>query len=118
MDHSIASHSSSRTYWSADDIRSKIEHSKVVVFSKGTIDHPRCGFSEQTLHAVEDCGKPFEVVDVCSDPSIVPALRNVAGRKPLPLVFVDGSLVANSEALYKMIESGELQQRVNAAFQS
>ncbi len=118
MDQSISSHCSSHTYWTTDDIRSKIECSKVVVFSKGTVDHPRCGYSERTLHAVVDCGRPFEVVDVCSNPTIVAALRSVAGRKALPLVFVDGDLVANSDGLSRMIDTGELQERVNAAFES
>ena len=118
MEKTISSHFASRPHWSAEDIRHKIECSKIVVFSKGTIEQPRCGYSEQALHAVEDCGRPFEVVDVCSNPSIIAALRNVAGRKALPIVYVNGDLVANSDELHRMINSGELKQRVNAAFES
>lgn len=116
MDQSVASHSSSRTYWTTEDIRHKIEHSKVVVFSKGTIENPRCGFSKQALNAIDDCGTPFEVVDVCTDSSIVAALRTYAGRKSLPLIYVEGALVSSSEELEKMVQSGELRARVTAAF--
>lgn len=116
MDQSVAAHSSTRTYWTTDDIRQKIEKSKVVVFSKGTPDHPRCGFSERALAAIEHCGRPYEVVDVCTDSSIIAALRNVAGRKALPLIYVEGALVSSSENLQRSIESGELETKINAAF--
>jgi glutaredoxin-related protein len=103
-------------YWSKDDIRNRIERSKVVVFSKGKAGKPKDGFSERALSALEDTGRPYEVVDVSEDSSIVAALRAYAGRITLPMVYVDGALVSSSETLQHMVDNGELKAKVDRAF--
>ncbi len=116
MDQSVASSASSRTFWTTDDIRHKVESAKVVVFAKGNTFKPGCGYSERALNALQDCGRPFEVVDVREDRSILAALRVFAGRCSLPLVFVNGDLVSTSEELKEVVESGELKDRIEKAF--
>ncbi len=115
MQHNI-SQDASRVFWTKDDIRNKIEKSKVVVFAKGNQEHPRCGFSERVFKTITDCGKPYEVVDVCEDKSIVPALRAFAGNLSLPAVYVNGDLISTSETLQHMVDTGELKEKVEAAF--
>ncbi len=104
-----------RTYWTIDDIRSKIERSTVVVFSKGNQITPRCGFSKDAFQAIKQCGCPFEVVDVCADKSILAALRAYGERHSLPLVFANGALVSSSENLEQMLRTGTFQQKISEA---
>lgn len=117
MDESIRTPSSNRNHWTVDDIRKAIEKSKVVVFAKGTADHPRCGFSERVFSAMRDTGRPYEVIDVYEERSIVPALREFSGgNSHLPLVYIDGSLVTTSDTLEHVLQSGELREKLNDAF--
>lgn len=102
--------------WTTEDVRSRVEKSKVVVFAKGTKEHPLCGFSELVFSAIERSGRPYELVDVSKNRSIVPALKAYSGSPYVPLVFVNGELVSSSETLSRMVSSGELNRRVEAAF--
>lgn len=102
--------------WTTDDIRSHIEKSRVVVFAKGTAEHPRCGFSERVFGAMQESGQPYDCIDVSQDRSILPALRAFTGRPQfLPIVYVDGEIISSSETLEGMIQSGELQRKLQAA---
>lgn len=99
-----------------DDVRSKIEKSKVVVFAKGTPDKPRCGFTERVLSAIQRSGHPYEVIDCSEDKSIVPALKAFTGEHHLPLVYVEGELVSSSDNQERLLHNGELDAKVRSAF--
>ncbi len=115
MDQTLRASIHPRATWTTDDIRSAIEKSKVVVFAKGTSEQPRCGFTERVLDAIAQSGKPFDVVDVCEDRSIVPALRAFSGEHHLPLVYVNGELVSSSDTQAQVLLNGELEAKVKAA---
>ncbi|MCB0360414.1 MAG: hypothetical protein KDD44_12285 [Bdellovibrionales bacterium] len=116
MDQSVANRQSRRRVWTSEEIRSKVESSKVVLFTKGTKEQPRCGFSERAFVELEPWSSEVEVINVCEDSSIIPALRSVVGRKALPLVSVDGTFHSCSDDLPKMLESGELRHQVEKVF--
>ena len=103
--------------WTTDDIRAHIEKSRVVVFAKGTPEHPRCGFSERVFSAMQQSGRPYDSIDVSQDRTILPALRAFTGRPQfLPIVYVNGEIISSSETLEGMIQSGELQRKLETAF--
>lgn len=118
MDESVLTPSSNRNHWTVEDIRKTIEQTTVVVFAKGTEDHPRCGFSEMVFSAIRRTGRPFQVVDVSEERSIVPALRKYSGNSHLPHIYVNGSLVTSSDTLESVLESGELDEKLDEAFHS
>ena len=105
-----------RSTWTTDDIRSKIECSRVVVFAKGTEDCPRCGFTERVLGAVRDLGRPYELVDVIEDRSVVPALKAFSGELQLPVVYIDGNLINFSENQERLLDSDALKIKLESAF--
>jgi len=105
-----------RTTWTTDDIRHKIEESKIVVFAKGPEDAPRCGFTERVLTAIRQSGRPYELVDVTKDRSVVPALKAFSGEYHLPVVYVDGKLVSSSDTQEELLDSGELRAELDKAF--
>lgn len=117
MDHSVSSPTSSRTVWTVEDIASKIGNSKVVVFAKGSCSEPRCGFSEKVMDELSAIGRPFEVVDVDEERSVIAALNAFVGCKNcLPLLYVDGNLVCSSDNQTAMLASGELRMQIEKAF--
>lgn len=118
MDSSVAKPKSDRQYWTVDDIKDKMSSSKVVVFSKGTREDPRCGFTAQAFDELEGISEDLEIVNVCEDKSIIAALRTVTGRKALPIVVIDGKVVSCSDDLPKMLKSGTLREQVEKIYSS
>jgi len=116
MDQKVCTNSARGEHWTTEDIQRQVEESPIVIFSKGTREHPRCGFSERAMNAIEDCGKPYQVVDISQNKRITAALRKFAGPKCPPLVYVKGSLVSSSETLNQMLSTGELKSKVDKAF--
>lgn len=114
MDNSVLARGA--RHWTTDDIRSRISKSKVVMFAKGSPSQPGDGYSARAFSAMDEIGRPYEMVDVAGDRSIAAALREFAGRMTLPMVFVNGQLITSSETLERMVNSGELRQRVSQAF--
>ena len=117
MDQRIATSISSHQHWTIDDIREAIEESPVVAFTRGTADHPRCGFSKRVFDIFKDCKKHAEIVDICQDKSILPALRAYAGRKSLPLIFVNGTLACSADTLQHGTDISRLREKVITALQ-
>lgn len=115
MKQNVASSSSHRHYWTVKEIEQHIGETSVVVFTKGPEACPKCGFSRNFLEVVKECGKPYKVVDVCEDRSILAALRAYAGAKALPLIYVNGELITTSETFSHMVETGELREKLKAA---
>ncbi len=99
-----------------EDVKRIVEENTMVLFMKGTRLFPRCGFSARALAVLERLERPFEVVDVLSDPTIRPALVAYSGWPTTPQVFVGGELIGGSDIVLELYESGELHKKVEAAF--
>ncbi|MDA0373825.1 MAG: glutaredoxin domain-containing protein [Planctomycetota bacterium] len=102
--------------WNTDDIRTKVAENKILIFAKGSKEQPMCGFSHRAIAIVSQLGQPFEVVNIFDDASIRPALVEAYGWPTTPQVFVAGELLGGSDIVMEMFESGELKQKVDAAF--
>lgn len=112
----VGTFGTSRVLWTTEDIERKVKKNTLVIFTRGTLNSPRCGLSDALMHAVEDYGRPYELVDVSKERSIVPALKAYAGSNHLPLVFIDGELVSSWDTQSSMIENGDLRAQIEKAF--
>lgn len=99
-----------------EDIKEIVESNKIVVFAKGTMFQPMCGFSQNAIYWLNQLGKPFTVVNIFDDESIRPALVEYSGWPTTPQVFVGGELLGGSDIVEEMFQEGELQQKVDAIF--
>ena len=53
-----------------DAIAQAIGDNPVILFMKGTPEHPMCGFSARTVAALQALNAPFAAVDILPDPRI------------------------------------------------
>jgi monothiol glutaredoxin len=93
-----------------DAIEEAISENPVLLFMKGTPDHPMCGFSARTVAILQSLGKPFAAVDVLPDPRIRQELSSLSNWPTIPQLFIDGELVGGCDIVTEMYQSGELQQ--------
>jgi monothiol glutaredoxin len=96
-------------------IKAIIETEPVSVFMKGTPQLVMCGNSDRALRALRAAGAPITAVDVLPDPQIRQELSAISGWPTIPQVFIKGELVGGADIVEELYESGELQQRLDAA---
>ena len=95
-----------------DRIDALVKANDVVLFMKGTVLFPQCGFSSRAVAILEHLGAPFETVDVLQDPEIRQGIKDYSDWPTVPQLYVKGEFVGGSDIMMEMFESGELQQLV------
>ena len=98
-----------------EQIEDVIEQEPVAVFMKGTPQMIMCGNSHRALSALHAAGAPVTTVDVLPDPRIRQELSAVSGWPTIPQVFVNGELIGGADITEELLESGELQQKLDQA---
>lgn len=100
------------------DINERIEEQlnehDVLLYMKGTPDFPQCGFSGQTVAALNAIGKPFAFVNIFEDQEIREGLKVYSNWPTFPQLYVKGELVGGSDIVVEMYNSGELQELLDS----
>jgi len=96
-------------------IEETVKTNKIVLFTKGTKEMPRCGFSASAIECFKALKVPFETVDVLLDPNFRPALVKFSNWPTTPQVFVGGKLIGGADITQELFASGELKKLVDQA---
>ena len=96
------------------DVKERIEEqlssNDVLLYMKGTPDFPQCGFSGQTVAALNAVGKPYAFVNIFEDPEIREGLKEYSNWPTFPQLYVKGELIGGCDIMIEMYHSGELQK--------
>ena len=92
-----------------------VKSNDVVLFMKGTVLFPQCGFSSRAVAILDHLGATFETVDVLQDAEIRGGIKAYSDWPTIPQLYVHGEFVGGSDIMMEMFESGELQQLVTAS---
>ena len=96
------------------DVKSRIEEQlkshDVLLYMKGSPDFPQCGFSGQTVAALNAVGKPYAFVNIFEDPEIREGLKEYSNWPTFPQLYVKGELIGGCDIVMEMYNSGELQK--------
>ena len=94
------------------DVNSKIEDQlkshDILLYMKGTPDFPQCGFSGQTVAALNAIGKPYAFVNIFEDQEVREGLKAYSNWPTFPQLYVKGELVGGCDIVIEMYQSGEL----------
>jgi len=101
-----------------EDRQKEVEKSKILLYVKGTKDAPQCGFSAATIQIFNTIGKPFETIDILSQPETRARMQEFSNWPTFPQIFVGGKFVGGCDIVTEMYESGELQKVVEKTFQN
>ncbi len=97
-------------------IDEQVNGKKVVVYMKGKLDFPQCGFSAHTVEILQSYGYPFETVDVLEDTPLREGIKQYSTWPTIPQVFIKGKFIGGCNVLHEMHERGELAPLLKAAF--
>ncbi len=100
--------------WTKDTVAETVKSDKLVLFAKGTRYQPMCGFSAKAIDILERLGKDFTVVNIFDDESIRPSLVAFSNWPTTPQLYVGGELIGGSDIMEEMLNSGDLQAKLEA----
>jgi monothiol glutaredoxin len=98
-----------------DQIEEVIRDEPVALFMKGTPQMVMCGNSYRALNALHAAGAPVTTIDILPDPRIRQELSALSGWPTIPQVFVKGELIGGADITEELLESGDLQRKLDEA---
>ncbi|HOC11876.1 MULTISPECIES: Grx4 family monothiol glutaredoxin [Thermomonas] len=94
-------------------IRAEIEGHPIVLFMKGTVQYPMCGFSSRAVQALQAAGADhLHTVNVLDEPEIRANLPRYSDWPTFPQLFIHGELIGGCDITVELAESGELARLV------
>lgn len=99
------------------DVNARIEEQlkshDVLLYMKGTPDFPQCGFSGQTIAALNAIGKPYSYVNIFEDQEVREGLKTYSNWPTFPQLYVKGELIGGCDIVIEMYHSGELKDLID-----
>lgn len=89
-------------------IEQQLKSHDVLLYMKGTPDFPQCGFSGQTVAALNAIGKPYAFVNIFEDQEVREGLKVYSNWPTFPQLYVNGELIGGCDIVIEMYHSGEL----------
>ena len=80
----------------------------VVVFMKGTVEEPKCGFSNKMLTLLMSRGVKFGTVNILIEPLVRAEMKEISKWKTYPQLYVEGKFVGGLDVAKALDEEGEL----------
>lgn len=91
-----------------ETIQQQITDHPVVLYMKGTVDFPQCGFSGQVVSILSKLGvRPF-AINVLEDPEIRQGIKEFSNWPTLPQLYIKGEFVGGCDIVTELYQSGEL----------
>jgi monothiol glutaredoxin len=99
-----------------DTIRQQVTSHPVVLYMKGSLQAPMCGFSASATQILKSCGveQPF-TVDVLQDQDVRQGIKEYANWPTIPQLYVKGEFVGGADIMREMYQSGELKKLLDTA---
>lgn len=86
-----------------------IQNHKVVLFMKGDLNFPMCGFSARAVQALQVAGaKDIKAINVLEDDDIREGVKEYSNWPTIPQLYLDGEFIGGSDIIIEMLQNGEL----------
>jgi monothiol glutaredoxin len=92
----------------AEQIKTDVESTPIILYMKGTKDMPMCGFSNNVVQILNHYGVEYKAVNILEDPMIRIRLSEYSGWPTIPQLFVKGKLIGGSDITIELHEEGKL----------
>jgi monothiol glutaredoxin len=90
------------------EITNDIKNNKVVIYMKGTLDSPQCGFSGRSVQILQTYGVPIKDRNALASDELREGIKEFTGWPTLPQIFINGEFVGGADIIAQMHENGEL----------
>jgi len=80
-----------------------VRASEVMLFMKGNVTKPRCGFSRQAVEILENAKIAFGTFDILSDDEVRQGLKKFSDWPTYPQLYAHGELVGGMDVMKEMV---------------
>lgn len=91
-----------------DYIQQYIDQHPVLLFMKGTPEHPYCGFSRGVVNILQALSVSFEGIDVLEDPQLREDLKEFSQWPTFPQLYIAGHFIGGYDIVKEMYDTQEL----------
>lgn len=95
-----------------DKIKQQIAENDILLYMKGNVDLPMCGFSARAVNILKSCGAAFATIDVLQEEAIRQGIKVYSNWPTIPQLYIKGEFIGGSDIIAEMHEAGELQELV------
>ncbi len=89
-------------------IDSLIKNNPVVLFMKGSKEHPQCGFSKQVVEVLGKLLADFATCDILADQEMREAIKEYSSWPTIPQLYIDGEFIGGCDIVLDLDKQGEL----------
>jgi Grx4 family monothiol glutaredoxin len=94
------------------DIEDILREHRIVVFMKGTVDSPVCGYSAEMVSILNGQGVEYTGIDILGRGDMRDRLKTYAQWTTYPQLWIEGELIGGIDIVKEMIENGEWKERI------
>ena len=98
------------------EIENEIKANTILIYTKGTREFPRCGFTRAICQFFDKYEKPYQTIDVLEQPEKRMLLNEMFDWPTLPKVFIAGEFYGDNDTLDEMEANGEFKAIIDKAF--
>ena len=91
-----------------ESINNEIKTNSVVLYMKGSVAFPMCGFSAATVQVLTNLGVKFSIVNVLDNDKIREGIKKFSNWPTIPQLYVKEEFIGGCDIVKEMYESGEL----------
>jgi monothiol glutaredoxin len=85
-----------------------VKSNDVVLFMKGSVDMPQCGFSGRSVQILKQLGVNFKDINVLESDEMRQGIKDYTNWPTVPQLYVKGEFVGGADIMMEMFQSGEL----------
>lgn len=101
----------------SDDLKKRfddeVKNNPIVIYMKGNVLFPQCGFSARAVEALKPFGKLY-TVNVLEDQAVREGIKEYSNWPTIPQVYIHGQFVGGSDIVAELAAKGELEALVKA----
>jgi monothiol glutaredoxin len=90
----------------------------IVLFMKGTLESPQCGFSAAVVDVLRHYDVPVHAIDVLAHPAIRQAIKIYSDWPTIPQLYLNGTFIGGCDIVREMHATGELAELIGNTQQS
>lgn len=92
-----------------------IKENKVVLFMKGSLNFPMCGFSGKVVKILKECGlssNSILCINVLEKDSIRQGIKEYSDWPTIPQLYIGGNFIGGADIVSDLYSSGELKKLI------
>jgi len=86
-----------------------IKENEVVLFMKGTVDFPQCGFSSTVVNILQKLNIIFKDINVLENMDIREGIKIYSDWPTIPQLYVKGEFIGGCDIVKELYAKSELQ---------